>query len=98
MGESHISIRKKMKNLFPIKVECHAGYKAGEYPKYFYWDGIRFEIAEVMDRWYQGEYTPKFPQAHYFKVRTTDDKTYLLKHETENGQWYLWIKGERMDL
>lgn len=87
-----------MNDLFPINVECHAGYKAGEYPTRFYWDNIRFEIIEILDRWYQGDRDPNFPSANYFKVRTDKGKTYLLKQETDTGQWYLWIKGESLNL
>jgi hypothetical protein len=39
-----------MKDLFEIKVECHAGYKAGEYPKRFFWNEMLFEIEEILDR------------------------------------------------
>jgi hypothetical protein len=87
-----------MKDLFPVEVECHAGYKADEYPKRFYWDNLRFEIEEVLDRWYQGDQNPQFPPANYFKVRTTGKKVHILKHETETDRWFLWIRGESMNL
>lgn len=87
-----------MRDLIKIKTECHAGYKAGEYPKRFYWDDICFEIEEILDRWYQGDLNPEFKPASYFKVRTTGQKTYILKHETESDRWFLWIKGESMNL
>jgi hypothetical protein len=87
-----------LKDLFRIYVECHSGYKADEYPRRFYWDNICFEIEEVQDRWYQGDKQPDFPAASYFKVRTTGQKIYLLKHESENDRWFLWIKGESMNL
>lgn len=87
-----------MKDLFPVQVECHSGYRADEYPKVFYWDTIRFEIAEILDRWHQGEQNPDFPPADYFKVRIKDMKTFILKHELNNDTWYLWVKGERLDI
>lgn len=88
----------KVKDLFPVKVECHSGYKADEYPKSFILDNYRFDIAEIIDRWYQGESSPDFPPAHYFKVRTTDNKTYILKQETKTDRWFLWIKGESINI
>lgn len=87
-----------MSDLIPVFVECHAGYKAGEYPKRFYWDTIRFDVIEVLDRWYQGDLNPEFPAANYFKVRTSDEKSYILKHEGISDRWFLWIHGESMNL
>ncbi|WP_320112639.1 cytoplasmic protein [Draconibacterium orientale] len=87
-----------MKDLIAIKVECKAGYKADEYPVLFYWDNLGFEIDEILDRWYQGEQNPAFPVANYFKVRTPDKKTYILKHETKTDKWYLLVKGETLSL
>jgi len=87
-----------MRNLFKIEVECHSGYKADEYPKRFYWNNISFDIAEIADRWYQRGHDPAMPDADYFKVRTIDDKVYILRHEIENDIWYLWIRGESLNL
>ncbi len=94
-----------MKDLFPVKVECYSGYKANEYPRRFYFDNIRVDVEEVLDRWYQvsasssnKDTDPVHPAANYFKVRTADSKIYILKHETETDQWFLWIKGESVNL
>ena len=87
-----------MNDLIPIKVKCHSGYKTDEYPKYFYWEGVRFDIAEIIDRWYQGENTIGFPVSNYYKVITTDNKTYLLKHEVKKDNRYLFIHGESMNI
>ncbi len=87
-----------MHDLIEIKVVCHSGYKADEYPVSFYWDNIRFEIEEIEDRWYQGEQKPEFSAAVYFKVRTTKKKIYILKHEIQRDKWYLWIRGESINL
>ena len=87
-----------MKDFLEIKVESYAGYKANEYPKRFYWENICFEIEEITDRWYQGDLNPEFPPASYFKVRTSNQKIYILKHEIKTDRWFLWIRDERMDL
>ena len=88
----------KMRDLVKIEVVCHSGYKADEYPVRFYWEDHRFEITEVTDRWYQGDVNPEFPAATYFKVRTSDDKTFILKHESLKDAWFLWIHGESLSL
>lgn len=75
--------------MIPIKVECHSGYKANEYPKCFYWNNDRFEIQEIIDRWYQGDRDPEWPVSNYFRVDTTCGKQYIIKHDIENDEWYL---------
>jgi len=76
-------------NLIPIKVECHAGSKADEYPVCFYIGKIKFEITDIADRWYQAKATPDWPIANYFKVRTAGKNIYILKHEHKSDQWFL---------
>jgi len=76
-------------NLIPIKVECHSGYKADEYPVCFYLDNSKFEIREVSDRWYQLDTSPDLPVADYFKVITSGNIKYIIKHELTMDQWFL---------
>ncbi len=78
-----------MTELIEVKVECHSGYKADEYPICFYRDDQRFEINEIIDRWYQGDSNPQWPVSNYFKVATTCDKGFILKHDLETDKWYL---------
>jgi hypothetical protein len=78
-----------MINPIPIEVECYSGYKADEYPKCFYMAGNKYEIKEILDRWYQGNRDPKWIAANYFKVVTTDGKKFILKHEIEIDEWSL---------
>jgi len=87
-----------MNDLIPIKVECHSGYKADEYPTGFYWDKVHFDIEEITDRWYQGDRNPDWPVADYFKVVTTKNQHFLLKHEVKADKWYLVVKGESLNL
>jgi hypothetical protein len=79
--------------LIPIKVECHAGIKADETPRRFTWDERPIEVEEVLDRWYQVESKPEWPRADYFKVRSMDQREYLLKHDLESDDWYLGQRG-----
>ena len=76
-------------NLIPIIVECHSGYKAGEYPIRFYWMNIEYEIKEIVDRWYQAQNSPAGLVANYFKVRTASKSIYIIKHELESDLWFL---------
>jgi hypothetical protein len=44
------------------------------------------EIAEILDRWLD-------PNHRYFKVRADDDGIYLLRHDTNSGDWELDVAG-----
>ena len=66
----------------PIYVDAHSGYRANERPRSFELDDKDYEIASVEDRWYE-------PGAEYFKVVTTDGKTYLLRYEQQGEVWTL---------
>jgi hypothetical protein len=75
----------------PVKVECHSGFKAGEYPRKFIWGHIDFEIFEVIDRWYEGYYKSMQIPVNYYKVKTDLKGDFLLRHEIENDQWFLVV-------
>jgi hypothetical protein len=48
--------------LVAIQVECYAGAKADEKPRRFAVEGEDVQIAEVLDRWYQVESKPEWPE------------------------------------
>jgi hypothetical protein len=64
-----------------IKVDCYAGYRGDEEPRRFTWDGKTLAVAEILDRWLD-------PDHRYFKVRV-DDAVYILRHDTNSGDWEL---------
>jgi hypothetical protein len=66
----------------PIHVTAYSGYKANERPRDFTVDEDFYEIAEVEDRWYE-------PEAMYFRVRTTEDKRYILRYDESEDEWSL---------
>ena len=80
-------------DMVPVRVECHSGYRADEYPKCLILHEERYEILEILDRWYQAESGPEWPVSDYFKVNTDRGGPYLLKHELENDRWYLMPAG-----
>jgi hypothetical protein len=81
-----------MIKLIPVKVESYSGFKADEYPKCFIRESVRFDILEIVDRWYQGDSNPDLPVSNYFKVTVAGGEEYLLKYEIEADEWYLCIK------
>ena len=75
--------------LTPVQVESYAGYKADETPRRFLIEGRWMEIVEVIARWHQIESQPERPRSDYFKVRATDGRDYLLRHDQEADKWFL---------
>jgi len=65
-----------------IKVECMSGYKLNERPIAFNLIDRRYEVKDIVDRWY-GEGTS------YFKVKADDDNIYLLKYDGWEDCWEL---------
>src|SRR5215475_10533170 len=66
----------------PIHVTAYSGYRANERPRDFTVDEDLHEIAAVLDQWYE-------PSATYFKVQSTEGKTYLLRYDEDNDEWTL---------
>ena len=77
-----------------IQVECVSGYKAEERPVAFTHAGVRREIMEIVDRWYEGGLDPARPVVNYFKVRTADDREFLLRYVSLFDVWTLFVAGD----
>jgi len=73
-----------------IAVECYSGYKANERPAAFFFRGRRREVAEVIDRWYEGGIEPARPEIDYFKVKTKEGEVFLLRYLSLFDAWTVW--------
>jgi hypothetical protein len=65
-----------------IYVDAYSGFKANERPTQFTLDEEIYEIAAVLDQWYE-------PSATYFKVQSIEGKTYLLRYDEQTDEWTL---------
>ena len=65
-----------------IQVECYAGYRGEETPRYIRMATYKIEVRQIVDRWLS-------PDHRYFKLLAGDDATYIIRHDTANGQWEL---------
>jgi hypothetical protein len=70
-----------------IDVECYSGYKANERPVAFTYQKRRREVAEIVDRWYEGDVKPQNPDVSYFKVRTVEGEVFLLRYVSLFDAW-----------
>ncbi len=75
-----------------IEVECYAGYKANETPRAFIHRGKRYNILEVVDRWYEGGTGSKAPQLDYYKVKADDEKQYIIRYNHLFDNWILMLQ------
>src|SRR5262245_43997093 len=66
----------------PVHVDAYSGFQANERPCRFVVDEEICEIASVLDRWYE-------PSAAYFKVESTEGKTFLLRYDEHEDEWSL---------
>ena len=76
-----------------IQVECYAGYRSEESPRSFSLNDRRYEIEEIVDRWYQGSRDPAVPACDYFKVRAAGGILFILRMDRESFSWYLMEAG-----
>ena len=75
-----------------IPVESYSGYKANERPKAFTFQGRRWEVAEIVDRWYEGGLEAGSPEANYFKVRTVEGNVFLLRYLSLFDAWSIFLE------
>lgn len=63
-------------------VKCYSGHTYAEEPRSFVWQGVAYEVEEIVRAWQE-------PGERHFGVKTRDDKFFqLCYHETE-GRWSL---------
>ena len=85
--------KKGGRRIQEIQVECHSGYKVNEYPVAFTFQGQRRVVSEIVDRWYEGGIIPDKPAADYFKVKTDDERIYILVYESYSDKWFILETG-----
>ena len=78
-----------MNRIVPIRVRCHESSKANETPLWFTLNEQRYDIEEIVDRWYQASLDPTAAAAAYFRVRTKDGGIRLMRLDHETLAWSL---------
>ena len=73
-----------MSGTLAVDVECYAGYQGEETPRRFQLGARVVEVHDVTDRWLA-------PDHRYFKVKTAEDETYILRHDVTSGAWELTL-------
>ena len=72
-----------------LTVDAYSGYKGEETPRAFTLEGVKLQVADVIDRWYSETHS-------YFRIRTDDDQRYVLRYHLDEDRWEL-VMQERSD-
>jgi hypothetical protein len=70
-----------------IQVESYSGYRVNERPAVFTFREHRWEVREIIDRWYGGSIDASRPEIRYFKVRTIEGRIFLLRYLSLFDSW-----------
>ncbi len=79
-----------------IEMQTYSGYKADERPVQFTYEGSQYRVKDILDRWYEGGQISGRPILHYFKVRTTDDRIFLLRHHPPMNRWEIQVSSQHL--
>lgn len=66
----------------PDLVECHSGYQYADRPTAIFWEGQRYEVAEILERW-------RTPGMIHFRVITTVEQSFDLRYDEHDDVWYI---------
>jgi hypothetical protein len=70
-----------------VEVECYSGHRANERPLAFAFEGRRWKVVEVIDRWYEGGLRSGQPSLDYFKVKTEEGRVFVLRYNSLFDAW-----------
>jgi hypothetical protein len=63
-------------------VECYSGHTYAQEPRSFTWQGRRFEVSKIQERW-------RSPHGHSFAVRTMTGDRFELHYDELQDNWMI---------
>ncbi|MEW6744401.1 MAG: hypothetical protein AB1486_16735 [Planctomycetota bacterium] len=75
----------------PVEVDSYSGFRAEQEPRVVGGWQERIEVAEILDRWYEGGLEPGLPAVSYFRVLGKDGTVHLLRHDVTRDRWYIGV-------
>lgn len=67
-----------------LTVECYSCHTYAEEPRAFTWQGRRYEVTEIKQRWRE-------PQGPVFRLRTADGQRWQLAYDQTQDSWSLQV-------
>ena len=71
-----------MGNSLILRVECYAGYRGEETPRWIWLGEKKLAVVRVIDRWLA-------PDHRYFKILADDHALYIIRHDIQKWTWEL---------
>lgn len=78
-----------------VAVECYSGHKVNERPLAFVFKGRRYEVREIVDRWYEGGRNADRPVQDYFRIRTSCREEFLLRYNSLFDAWSVAVADRK---
>jgi hypothetical protein len=75
--------------LEPIEVRTRDEYRGGQEPVEVLWRGKWYQVAHILDRWYEGGMSPTRLPMRYFRVETAQGDRFILRHHEFFNAWSL---------
>jgi hypothetical protein len=70
-----------------IQVFTRDEYKGAQEPLSFVWRGQKRQIAQVVDRWYEGRMDSTVMPLLYFRVKTLTGEIFLIRYHEFFNVW-----------
>jgi len=80
-----------------ITVFTRNEYREAQEPHGFEWRNKRFDIASILDRWYEGHLDSRRMPLRYFKVKTTDGGLYILRYHELFRAWGIMVPHQSLE-
>jgi hypothetical protein len=83
-----------------IEVFTRDDYRGSQEPLAFEWRGKRYEVAQVVDRWYEGSVDSTRVPLRYFRVKTFKGEVFIIRYHEFFTAWSLLLPhdiGESTD-
>lgn len=80
-----------------ITVVTRDHYQGAQDPIAFHWRNNRYEVEEIMDRWYEGYMDSTRVPLRYFRVKTTGGRIFTLRYHEFFTAWSLLIRAEETE-
>jgi len=74
-----------------IRVDTYNGFKSNEKPSSFIFQGKRWRIAEIIDRWYDSGIKAGRQKYDYFKILTDAGQQFILRYNEKYDSWAVKI-------
>ena len=65
-----------------VQVECYSGHRYAQEPRSFAWQGRRYQVAHVEQRW-------QAPEGPAFRVRTESGERFELWYDEAADRWLI---------